>query len=404
MRFLMACMQFPTEPGHSYLTTELAQALVAAGHTVEVLLIDWDAAPSAADGSCETWNGIRVVRCTPRQIDGFGGLIRNPSKFVLTGRHARRLARKHFDLGGFDAFIAWTPALAFGSCVRLARRAGVRHRLLFIWDFFPDHAHEIGLIPGGPPLWLARTLEQRLMDEFNVLLCTLPQNAAYLRRRFRVRPHQTIRVAPIWSDATPIPVADRPSVRRRHGLPDDRSIAVFGGQMIEGRGFDQMLAAAAVGRERGAPIVFLFVGDGRLAPMLRAHTCENVLWRPAMPRETYLQLLTACEVGMVATVPGVSSFTIPSKTLDYLRAGLPVIAAVEAGSEYSALLERYGVGRAVPFDDGPGFFDAVAALAAGPSVAGPAQACLNAVFHVRHTVASVLGEPGADVSDHLVST
>jgi len=391
MRFLMTCMQFPTEPGRSYMTTELAQALVAAGHEVEVLLIDWDASPAETDGPCPDWNGVRVVRCTPRLVEGFGGLLRHASKFVLTGRHAGRLAREHFDLAGFDAFLAWTPALAFAPFAGAARRAGIPRRCLFIWDFFPDHHREIGRIPGGPPYWLARAWEQRLMDEFNVLLCTLPQNAEYLRRRFQVRPAQAVRVTPIWSDVAPVPEADRSAVRRRHGLPEHRPIVVFGGQLVEGRGFEQMLAAAAVGRDAGSPLTFLFVGDGRLAPMLQARARDNVLWRPAMPREAYLELLGACEAGMVATVPGVTSFTIPSKTLDYLRAGLPVVAAVEPGSDFAALLERYGVGRAVPFGDARGFFDAAQALAAGPCVRAAAQVCLNEAFHVRHAVAAVVG-------------
>jgi glycosyltransferase involved in cell wall biosynthesis len=390
MRFLMACMKFPTGPGQSYLTTELAQALVAAGHEVEVLLIDWDAAPGEPDGPCPDWKGVRVVRCTPRLIAGLGGLVRHASKFMLTGRRARRLTRDHFELDRFDAFIAWTPALSFGPCVGMARKAGVAHRLLFIWDFFPDHHREIGRIPGGAPFWLARALEQRLMDAFNVLLCTLPQNADYLRRHFRVRPSQAVRVTPIWTDVVPIPDADRSAVRRLHDLPEDRPIAVFGGQLVEGRGFEQMLAAAAVGRERGASLLFLFVGEGRLAPMLRGLGSDNVLWRPAMPRDAYLQLLTACDVGMIATVPGVSSFTIPSKTLDYLRAGLPVVAALEAGNDFSALLERYGVGRTVAFEDAIGFFSTAQALAMGPSVEPAALRCLDEVFHVRHAVASVL--------------
>jgi glycosyltransferase involved in cell wall biosynthesis len=392
MRILMACMKFPTAPGQSYLTTELAQALVAAGHQVEVLLIDWDAPAGAPDGPCPDWKGVRVVRCTPRLIAAFGGLVRNASKFVLTGRRARRLAREHFDLERFNAFLAWTPALAFGPCVGLAHKARVARRILFIWDFFPDHYNEIGRIPGGPALWLARVLEQRLMDRFNLLFCTLPQNAHYLRRKFRVRPDQTVGVTPIWSDVAPIPDADRSAVRRRHDLPEDRPIAVFGGQMVEGRGFDQMLAAAAIGRDQGSPLLFLFVGDGRLAPMLKSQASDNVLWRPAMPRDAYLQLLTACDVGMIATVAGVSSFTIPSKTLDYLRAGLPVVAALEAGNDFSALLERYGVGRAVAFGDPEGFFATAAALAAGPSVSAAAQLCLDEVFHVRHTVASIMAD------------
>jgi glycosyltransferase involved in cell wall biosynthesis len=395
MRILMACLKFPTEPGCSYLTTELAEALVAEGHEVEVLYIDWDATPTAAGLPARLWNGVHIVRCTPQWVDGFGKLVRHASKFVLTAHRAGRLARERFDLGAIDAFVAWAPALTVAPLVGMARRARIPRRLLFIWDFFPDHYREIGRIPAGPVDWLARAWEQGLMDQFTVLLPTLPQNADYLRRRFKVRPGQTVRVAPIWTDPAPVPEADRAAVRRRHGLPEDRPIAVFGGQLIEGRGFDQMLAAAAVGRERGSPLQFLFVGDGRLAPMIEAHALdlarENVLWRPAMTRKAYLQLLQACDVGMVATVPGVTSFSFPSKTLDYLRAGLPVIAAVEPGSDFAALLERYRVGGSAAFGDAQGFFDAAQTLAAGGQIEAAARTCLDEVFHVRHAVAAVAG-------------
>ncbi len=111
-----------------------------------------------------------------------------------------------------------------------------------------------------------------------------------------------------------------------------------------------------------------------------------------MSRDAYLRLLGACDVGMVATVPGVSSFSFPSKTLDYLRAGLPVVAAVEPGSDFSALLERHGVGRSVAFGDAAGFLAAAESLAAAAATDVAAQACLEAVFHVRHTVAAVLDE------------
>jgi glycosyltransferase involved in cell wall biosynthesis len=272
----------------------------------------------------------------------------------------------------------------------MARRAGIPRRVLFIWDFFPDHYREIGRIPGGPPTWLARALEQHLMDQFTGFLCTLRQNADYLRRRFRVRPDQSVGIAPIWSDLAPLSKADRSAVRQAHGLPEDGPIAVFGGQLVEGRGFDQLLEAAAIGREAGSQLLFLFVGDGRLAPMLARQAADNVLWRPAMPRDAYLQLLTACDVGLVATVPGVTSFSFPSKTIDYLRAGLPVVAAVEAGSGFAALLEGHGVGRAVAFGDAQGLLETAEALAEGASIAAAAHTCLDQVFHVRHTVAALL--------------
>ena len=104
-----------------------------------MLLIDWHGPAEAADGAARFWNGVRVVRCTPRWVDGFGKLARNVSKFVLSGPQAGRIARKAFDLDGFDAFITWAPALAIAPVVAMARRADIAHRLLFIWDFFPDH-------------------------------------------------------------------------------------------------------------------------------------------------------------------------------------------------------------------------------------------------------------------------
>lgn len=396
MRFLMICMHYPVAPGHSYMTTELAEALVAEGHAVEVLLVDWTAEP---DGSVECFTaprGIRIVRCTPHALRGLGVLAAGASKFVLTGRRAARALRSHFDLRSFDAAIAWMPASAIAPIPALLRQAKIAHRLLFIWDFFPDHHREIGRIPAGPLYSIARWREQRLLGDFTAIICTLPGNADYLRSNYRVRPDQRVLVTPIWSDTAPVPPVDRAAVRAMYGLPGDKPIAVFGGQLVEGRGFEQMLRAADAALDAGSPLTFLFVGDGRLAPMIRARAERqaNIRYLPAVSRDAYVELLGACDVGMVATVPGVTSFSIPTKTMDYLRAGLPVIAAVEHGNDFVSILDTYGVGRAVPFNEPIRFLHEAQALATDARLRARARAqaphCLEEIFDVRHAVATVL--------------
>src|SRR5438477_9462621 len=121
------------------------------------------------------------------------------------------------------------PAVAIAPLVKRVERVGIRHRILFIWDFFPDHHHEIGRIPGGWPLRIARAWEQSLLRRFTAMICTLPGNADYLRRRYRLDPRQKVLVTPVWGDIKPIPVVDRTAVRERHSLPQDVPIAVFGG-------------------------------------------------------------------------------------------------------------------------------------------------------------------------------
>lgn len=396
MRVLMIAMQYPTAAGQSYLTTELADALTMAGHDVEVLHLDWGAAPDLKIEEMRTETGVRVTRCGPKSVSGFGALVRNASKFVLSGRHAAKVAELYFDLSKFDAAIAWMPAVAIAPLARKLARAEVRHRLLFIWDFFPDHHHEIGRIPSGLPLRIARAWEQRLLGRFTAIICTLPGNVDYLRRRFRVRPDQRVLVTPIWGDPTPVPPVDRAAVRRLYGLPAQAPIAVFGGQLVEGRGFEQMLAAADAALAAGSDLSFLFVGDGRHTASIseRASRQANVLYRPALTRDAFLELLGACDVGMVATVPGVTSFSIPSKSIDYLRAGLPIIAAVEHGNDFVQILNRYRVGAAVPFGEGELFFLEAERLAIGGPIKARAAHCLEEIFDVRHALEAVLDAAG----------
>lgn len=396
MRFLMIAMQFPTAEGQSYLTTELADALVGAGHNVEVLHLDWSAPASSRVEEFRTATRVRVVRCAPKFVSGLGRLVHGASKFVLSSLHAARVAEKHFDLRAFDAAIAWMPAVAIAPLVKMIERAGIPHRLLFIWDFFPDHHHEIGRIPGGLPFRIARGWEQSLLKRFTAILCTLPGNADYLRQRYRLTPRQRVLVTPIWGDTTPAPGGDRKAIRRRYRLPPDATIAVFGGQLVEGRGFEQMLGAADAAQKAGSNLQFLFVGGGRLAGPIRdkASRQANIHWRAPVNRAPYLELLSACDLGMAATVPGVTSFSIPSKTIDYLRAGLPIIAAVEHGNDFVRILEDYCVGTAVPFGDAQRFFSEAERLAKYGPIRARAARCLEEVFDVRHAVAAVLDAAG----------
>lgn len=400
MRFLLLPMRFPLDPGQSYLTTDLAEALEDAGHDVEVLHLDWDARPGGPSERLTSGRGIPVLRVCPRAVGRPGSLTYKASKFILSAGHVGREARRYLAFADYDAVVAWMPAFTFAPVIRDAEGNGIAHRILFIWDFFPDHHGEIGRVPRGVVRWLARRLEQGVLGRFTAVFCTLPANARYLRQRFRLRPDQQVRIAPVWTKLErPRPV-DRSVVRARHGLPPHAPIAVFGGQITAGRGFELMLEAAEIASRRGSSLAFLFVGDGPLAGDLaaRAGARPNLLHRQAMPTAEYRELLAACDVGLIATVPGVSSQTTPSKTLDYLKAGLPVIAAVEPGNEFAKLLVQRQVGRAVAFGDAEAFQQGAAFLAADPTfrdgLSDRAYKCLAEIFDVRLAVSAILEAAG----------
>jgi glycosyltransferase involved in cell wall biosynthesis len=170
-----------------------------------------------------------------------------------------------------------------------------------------------------------------------------------------------------------------------------------------------MIDAARIAEEAGAPTLYLFVGDGRLRPVIAdaASQCTNIRIVPPVGRSEYLSLVGACDVGMVATIKEFTSWAFPSKTIDYLRAGIPVVTAVEPGSDYPALLAPYDVSIDVECGDARAFQAAVEKLASsGPPRAqlrSNARRCLDEVFDVRHAVNAVLravGEPADLPADH----
>jgi len=393
-------MRYPLEPGASYLTTELAEALLDAGHPVEVVQLAWEAKPGGASERLTSARGVPALRIYPRALGRRGSLLHRASKFVLSARHLGREARGYLSQGEFDAVIAWMPASAFAPIVRDAARVGVAHRLLFIWDFFPDHHAEIGRVPRGPVRWIARWREASLLRTFTTVFCTLPANCDYLRRRFRLAPGQQVRVAPVWTRLEPAPPVDRARVRARHALPERAPLAVFGGQLAAGRGFDQMLEAAVLALRGDSPLAFVFAGDGPQADRLArfAASRPNVFHLPALPVGEYRKLLGACEVGMVATVPGVTSQSMPSKALDYLKAGLPAVVAVEPGNQFAELVEQRHLGRAVPFGDARAFLRAAEFLATNrefrAGLRERAYDCLAEIFDVRLAVSAILDACG----------
>jgi len=350
----------------------------------------------------EDWCSVgRVVRIAPRAIGRPGTLRYKISKFLLSARHVGREARRHVQVATFDVVIGWMPALPFAPVVGDAVRAGVAARLLLIGDFFPDHHSEIGLIPRGPLRWLAKLGEQAVLRRFTTIFCTLPANAEYLRQHYRLGGRQGVRVAPNWTTLETVGPVDRAEVRARHRLPADAPLAVFGGQITAGRGFDQMLDAADLADRLDSGLAFLFVGDGPLAESLAKQAAgrPNVFYLPSLPTARYRELLGACDVGLAATVPGVSSHTTPSKTLDYLKAAVPMVIAVEPGNEFAELFERRNVGRAVAFGDPEALQREATYLATDPDfrrgLPQRAHDCLAEIFDVRLAVSAILDAAGA---------
>lgn len=397
MRILMLCTRYPLGAGDRYMTNELAEALAAAGHHVLVVVTAWDAPPGAAARSVGPQDGVEALVLAPRAVTGLGRFVHRLSKWTLSSLFALGEMRRTLGTRQFDLVLCFTPCVTVAAQLLWATRHWQTRNMLLVHDFFPYHHRSIGLVPPGPVFAAAAVVEARLMRRFHAIGCTTPANMAYLRKHYRLRPDQEVVWTPLWGEIIPPPVRSKELVREQHALPQGRKIIVFGGQITQGRGVENMLAAAAIAEQARPDLAFLFIGDGRLVRLIAdriAAGAGNLLLKQRMARNDYLSLLAACDVGLIATVPQVDSSSFPTKTIDYLRARLPIVAAVEESSDYRAFLERWKIGISLPAGNAQALFTAVTQIADDPRLTAGferhARACLEEVFDVRRAAQRIL--------------
>lgn len=109
---------------------------------------------------------------------------------------------------------------------------------------------------------------------------------------------------------------------------------VYLGLLEHARGVAAAIEAVALCRDRGVPIRFTVIGDGRARPdfesLVRAQslTEAEVVMKGFLPYEEALEIVSSSQVGIIPHLPNESwNTTIPNKLFDYMAAGLTVITS-----------------------------------------------------------------------------
>jgi len=359
---LMLCNNFRKDNASRYLTNDLADALATAGAEVKVGVIDWYTGTGKKPELIRMPSGVEALFVAPRALQGLGTTVANASKWLGASAFLTRALKKTWGDRHFDLMISFSPLVTTGISVLWAKRHYRCRGVAYITDFFPLHQEAAGQIKGSCKVAVGRALETMLMRCFETIACMSPAGVVYLRDHYRLKNKQTTSVLPLWGEIDPLPPIDPAVIRVRHDLPVDRPIILFGGQVAEGRGIEDLLEMARLARRKRPELLFLLLGQGRLEPLVHAYIADggdNVVLRPSIARSAYLQIAAACDIGLVATLGNTGAPTFPSKTIDYLRVGLPIAASIEATTDYGDFIEENGFGRAVIAGDTARWLDAV---------------------------------------------
>lgn len=326
-----------------WLLDDLAVELARAGNRVDVVVAD--AQYPRPRGWSETADeGVRVLSVGPER--GAGGPLGKLLRYlrVGTGLHGLgfRETGSDYDLAIYTSIAAFS----WGFPSRMRRRGRAKLLTLVYWDFFPIHQYEIGRMRVRALRPIAKRAERAAMRRADRIAVMSPANSRFLEGYFPGLSAE-VDIVPPWSSSSEV-VPD-PGKWESGGLE-----AVFGGQLVKGRGLETLIAAAAIlDADDEGGIRIRIAGGGSEEERLRslAAGLGNVRFLGQLSRDDYRGVLATAHLGIAITVPGVSPPTFPSKIGEYAGAELPVLVAVERSSDAGELVERYEAGYAVPAGD-----------------------------------------------------
>lgn len=336
---------WPDTTPYARILKDILERWAAVGHDVEVL--------TAQPG----YNDIPHPPQPRREQLGGVTVWRDPIVREIKSSRARRLASFLIFLGravwractGPRADVILVnlhPPILMGLAVRLIKRLRGVPYIYHCVDIHPESALSIGsLKPGLLYRWLRR------LDTANcraaAVVVTLSEDMVNTLVARGV-PRECIAVINnfILAGNEPCPI-DGPVLPSLMDLRDEDFVIVFGGNLGRFQGLDHVIRAARSLADR-PDLKFLFLGEGSAKAGLIAQAGDlserTIFFRPHQPMPVAKQILAESDLALVPLGPDVYKVAYPSKTMNCLAAGCPVLAVVEAESTLSRDIAENGLG------------------------------------------------------------
>lgn len=343
MNVLFLMIAYPESARGSNLYTDLAETFAAEGHSVYVataLEKKWKRATF-----CKQEQAVRVLRI--RCGDLFGvDLIRKGISTITLPKKFIRAIEEWFHGVHFDLIVYPTPPITFASVADYFKRRDGAKTYLILRDIFPQNAKDLGMMRNPMLFHLFRRKEKALYRISDYIGCMSPGNIAFVLQANPEVPESKLGLLPNWKKVRPPFERSETSLREKYGLVG-KTVALYGGNIGVPQELDFLLELAALYREREG-VAFLLVGEGtekdRIGRLINERRLINVKLLDSLPTKEYDELVHECDIGLINLNRRFTIPNIPSKTLSYFEAGIPVLAAVDKSTDYSVMLDEAQAG------------------------------------------------------------
>ncbi|MBI4726240.1 WcaI family glycosyltransferase [candidate division TA06 bacterium] len=372
MKILIYGLNFwPELTGIGKYTSEMAEWLAGRGHKVEVITTPpyypmWKVPQGYTSlfYNKEQWGKVSICRCplwVPDRPNGFKRVMHLLS-FVLSSLPVL----VYMAIAGRPDVI-WTvePAFLGVPGTWLAARLSGARCWLHVQDFEIDAAFGLGLLRGRILYKIMSVMERWLMARFDRISSISQAMVGKLKERGigegKSAPFSN------WVDTALIrPLPREKSLRTEWGIPDDKTVVLYSGNMGKKQGLDLVLQPAGEFRNSHPGVIFLLVGEGAARREIAAEAermgLDNILFKPLQPAAAMPALLASGDIHLVLQKRGVADLAMPSKLTGILAAGGAAILTADPGTEMYRAVSENNLGYIIEPESAPALAQALAEL------------------------------------------
>ena len=270
----------------------------------------------------------------------------------------KRAIKKYLNGVHFDLILYSTPPITFPNVIAYLKRQNPRAKsYLLLKDIFPQNAVDLGMMSTsgvkGVLYKFFRMKEKNLYELSDHIGCMSPANVSYVIRHNPEIAPSKVEVAPNSvelchtnnTDST-----DYNAVRNRYGLPIDKPVFIYGGNLGKPQGIPFLIKCLEANAKR-TDCHFVVIGTGTELPKLKAwydsfnlNNKVNVTVMEGLPKAEYDELVRACDVGLIFLDHRFTIPNFPSRLLSYLENRMPVLCATDPNTDMGRISEENGFG------------------------------------------------------------
>ncbi len=359
-------------PKHGYnLYTDLMEEFAKDGHQVYV------AAANERKYNTNTYltmlNGMKVLNIKCENLTKVNKMEKAVGLLTINYRF-RQAIKKYWDNINIDLIIMSTPPVNLLNIYSAMKRKYHAKTYLLLKDIWPQGPADFGAMKVDGCIYkYFSSIEKKLYDTSDFIGCMSWKNVEYLLAHNKNIDPAKVEVNPnsIKPRYVEQSIGERREIRKKYGVPNDKVVFVYGGNLGEPQGVE-FLEACIRSNESRSYTYFLVIGSGTKYSQIKDFFTklqpQNAALFSSLPKDEYEALCRACDVGLIYLSTKCTIPHFPSRLLSYMQNEMPVLLAVGKHTDVGEVVQSNEFGYFCTWGDINRFDQAVDQLASDAKI------------------------------------